>query len=423
VTVALIIVTSLLLVATATVAIRRRGGMRRQPSKTPGAGTALDELEDSLDSDDVLLLPVPNSLNEGLVLGSASALEAFDHSGLSHRSARGGSGPLPQVVRKLMATAGTGATNVAGKQVESGRLVALSTETMEALRKGPPAYDKAGNMLGLVRGDRGRIAHVMRLDKGAAKAMVASNAATLAMTAAVSQQLEHIEQQLAELGRGIDLLAEEKRQERFANAVAANRVLQKVADNITRHGEISDADWDLVASEAHHVHAADAEVQLKFTDLIEKLGPEATRKDRVEELERLIGEERLEYWLALRTEVELAQTRWDLLHLYWEQSRHPESAAVLAEETRVSVNARQQRLHEVGLLLDALADPESRTLLDPLRQASKRKLVRHDEFVGRLLDCHAAIFVAPADSAYTVRAEPDLALAPGPPEDIEGAQP
>lgn len=417
--VALIILTSLLLVAT--VAMRWGHATRRQPTNTRSEGSALDELEDGLDSDDVMLLPVPNSRNEGLVLGSESALEAFDRSGLSYRSPRGGSGPLPQVVRKLMTTVGTGATNVAGKQIESGRLVALSTETMEALRKGPPAYDKAGNMLGLVRGDRGRIAHVMRLDKGAAKAMAASNAATLAMTAAVSQQLEHIEEQLAQLGRSIDLLGEEKREERFANAVAANRVLQKVADNITRHGEISDADWNLVAAEAHHVHAADAEVQLKFVDLSEKLGRRATRRDRVEELERLIGEERLEYWLALRTEVELAQTRWDLLHLYWEQSRHPEGAAVLAEETRVSVNARQQRLHEVGLLLDALADPESRTRLDPFRQVSKRKLVRHDEFVARLLDRHAATFVAPAESAYTVRAEPDRALAPGPLEDTDGS--
>jgi len=113
------------------------------------------------------------------------------------------------------------------------------------------------------------------------------------------------------------------------------------------------------------------------------------RADRVGELERLRGHERLEYWLAMRVEADLAQTRWDLLQLYWEQTRHPASAGELAESVRLSVSTRQERLAHVGEYLEALADPESRTMLDPLRQISRFRLKNQHQVPADDLDVAA----------------------------------
>jgi hypothetical protein len=206
--------------------------------------------------------------------------------------------------------------------IDSGRIVALSEETMKQLKTGRPVYDKSGNVLALVRGEKGRLQHVMRLDRAGAQAVVASNVATLAVTAALSQQLEHIEQQLTQIRATLDGLVADIDRGRLATAVASNKVLQTVADSVRRRGEMTDADWDLLASISLPVAANSAEAEAKFAEIAARLDHGINRAERVEELERLRGKERLEYWLAMRVEADLAQSRWDLLQLYWEQTQH-----------------------------------------------------------------------------------------------------
>ena len=156
-----------------------------------------------------------------------------------------------------------------------------------------------------------------------------------------------------------------------------------------RRGEITDADWDLLASISLPVATNSAEAEAKFAEIAARLDEGMNRADRVGELERLRGHERLEYWLAMRVEADLAQTRWDLLQLYWEQTRHPASAGELAESVRLSVSTRQERLAHVGEYLEALADPESRTMLDPLRQISRFRLKNQHQVPADDLDVAA----------------------------------
>src|SRR5207245_2210590 len=77
-------------------------------------------------SNELVLVPLPNRVNEALVLGSEHALGVLDASGLSRRSAPGASGPLPQLVRSAMAGGGIEATRRAQRGIDSGRIVALS---------------------------------------------------------------------------------------------------------------------------------------------------------------------------------------------------------------------------------------------------------------------------------------------------------
>ena len=141
--------------------------------------------------------------------------------------------------------------------------------------------------------------------------------------------------------------------------------------------------------------------------MLADLPRQRNRAQRIDALERLMGKERLEYWLAMRIEAELAQTRWDLLHLYWEQARHPESAGRLAEEVRYSVTARRERLAQLEILLKALADPEARTRFDPLRQISRHRLKHQQRIVSELLDKHGEAFVHPKDDLFAITASED----------------
>ena len=90
-----------------------------------------------------------------------------------------------------MAAGGLNLTDQFQQGANSGRIVALTPETMQRLEKGRPVYDKVGNLLASVRGEKGYLSP-MHLDKAGAQVAAASNMATLAVTAALSQQLEAI---------------------------------------------------------------------------------------------------------------------------------------------------------------------------------------------------------------------------------------
>jgi hypothetical protein len=375
----------------------------RRRASTPRSGVADDEPVPLMPTTaaDILLVPMPTRANqtalqrEALALGSLEALEAFERSGLGQRTPGPSRGPLRQVVRRVMAVGAQGATRNADRDIEAGRIVALSKETMEQLEKHKPAYAKSGQMLGLVRGDKGRIRHVMRLDRHGAKAVVASNAATLAMSAAVGEQLDRIEEQLTEIKNTVKQLLDDADRKRLAETVGANQNLLRLANRIRDRGEMTAADRGDLSALKLPVSTGSIETEFKFRELLDTLPDGMHRRERQDQLERLLGKERLEYWLALRIETELAHNRLDLLDLYWEQSQHPETAGRLAEQTGESIAARQERLAEIGQLLRTLADPEARTRLDPLRQISKRRLGKHQKVVTQLLERHGSAFSGP----------------------------
>src|SRR6185436_17202215 len=162
--------------------------------------------------DDLVLVPFPNDTGQALVVGPENALTIFDQSGLTKRDTSAGSGPVPQLVRNAMAAGGLNLTYQFQQGADSGRIVALTPETMERLEKGRPVYSKAGNLLASVRGENGWISP-MHLDKAGAQVVAASNMATLAVTAALSQQLEAISAQLQEMSATFEGMVKEKDRE------------------------------------------------------------------------------------------------------------------------------------------------------------------------------------------------------------------
>lgn len=93
----------------------------------------------------------------------------------------------------------------------------------------------------------------------------------------------------------------------------------------------------------------------------------------------------LHAWLAELMEAELAENRRDLLYLYWEQIRYPETAQEVIDEIRAKADARAERLRLIWETLDGLADPSGKTLTDSIRFLSKGDLKRHDQDLSDLL--------------------------------------
>ena len=271
----LIILAAVLTVVVLAIAVSRR---RRKPSgiaEDPGLGlTAHRGSEpEGLRPDDLVLVPLPNDTGQALVVGSEDALAVFDQSGLLERQTRGGSGPVPQLVRNAIATGGLAATEMFRRGANSGRIVAVAQESMKHLEKGTPVVDKAGNVLALVRGDNGQLSHVMRLDNTGAQVAAASNMATLAVTAALSQQLAAIADQLQELSDTLEQMVKEKDRERLAGALGANKILLEIAESVQRRG-ITEADYSQLAV----VKLPVTSLQIETTAKLAEIAPDGIAK-------------------------------------------------------------------------------------------------------------------------------------------------
>jgi hypothetical protein len=345
-------------------------------------------------------VPFPNDTGHALIVGPEDALAIFDQSGLTTRGTSAASGPVPQLVRDAMAAGGLRATDKFQQGVDSGRIVSLTQETMEDLAKGKPVYDKAGNLLAMVRGDKGYL-KPMRLDKAGAQAAAASNMATLAVTAALSQQLEAISQQLQEMSETLDGMVRDKDRERLADALAANAELLEIAENVRRRG-ITQTDFIQLATLKHRVTSLQIETTAKLAELAPDGVESMSRAKRREVLEGLYAKQRLEYWLALQVQVDLAKSRSDLLTLFWEHHQHPETASALNATIAHAIRQRQQRAAEVGEALRALADPKSQTRLDPLRVVARHKLGKAQGQIDALLRSHGDAFSGPDEDPHTV---------------------
>ena len=406
-TIASTVLAVLAAVLVAVFVLRQRNGEPTVPASDLLPAPARQSSEDPAEGpgpDDIVLVPFPNATGLALLVGPEDALAVFDQSGLTRRDTGSGSGPVPQLVRNAMAAGGLRATDTFQRGANSGRLVELAPETMKHLAKGKPVYDKSGNVLALVRGDKGQLRHVMRFKSGGAQAAAASNMATLAVTAALSQQLDAISQQLQEMSKTLEGMVRDKDRERLSDALGANEILLEIAENVRRRG-ITQADYMQLASLKHKVTSLQIETTAKLAEIAPDRIDALTRHDRHEILEGLYEKERLEYWLVVQVQADLARTRTDLLTLLWEHQAHPETAAALNSKVAEAIRTRQRRTAEVGEVLRVLADPSSQTRLDPVRVISRHRLRKAQVQVEELLLTHGEAFAGPERDPHTVPEE------------------
>jgi hypothetical protein len=147
-------------------------------------------------------------------------------------------------------------------------------------------------------------------------------------------------------------------------------------------------------------------LQIETTAKLAEIAPDDVarlgRNKRLEVLESLYAKERLEYWLAVQVQADLARTRCDLLTLLWEHHSHPETAAALNHRVATAIRSRQLRAAEVGDALRALSDPTSQTWLDPVRVISRHQLGKAQARIDELLLAHGDAFAGPERNPHTV---------------------
>ncbi|MDQ3343532.1 MAG: hypothetical protein M3524_08165 [Actinomycetota bacterium] len=403
-----IFVASALVVALSLLALvvhRRRRRARATGPKAPGASLVTTPGDSPTHAigpgpDDLVLVPLPNDTGQALIVGTEEALAVFEQSGLTTRETSVSSGLVPQLVRNAMASDAKEATDKFQRGANSGLIVQLAPETMEDLAKGKPVYDKAGNLLAQVRGDKGYL-KPMHLDKAGAQVAAASNMATLAVTAALSQQLEAISEQLQEMSETLEGMVKDKDRERLSDALAANEILFEIATSVRRRG-ITQADYMQLANLKHRVTSLQIETTAKLAEIAPNGLAKMGRNRRLEVLGSLYAKERLEYWLTVQVQADLARTRCDLLTLLWEHRSHPKTAAALNQSVANAIRSRQARAAEVGDALRALSDPASQTRLDPVRVISRHQLGKAHTRIDALLLTHGDAFAGPERDPHTV---------------------
>ena len=108
-------------------------------------------------------------------------------------------------------------------------------------------------------------------------------------------------------------MVKDKDRERLSDALAANEILFEIAESVRRRG-ITQADYTQLASLKHRVTSLQIETTAKLAEIAPDDVDALTRHERHEVLERLYEKERLEYWLAVQVQADLARTRCRSAH-------------------------------------------------------------------------------------------------------------
>ena len=144
------------------------------------------------------------------------------------------------------------------------------------------------------------------------------------------------------------------------------------------------------------------ETSAKLAEIAPDGVAEMSRTKRRDVLESLYENERLEFWLTVQVQADLARTRCDLLTLLWEHHSHPETAPALNQRVADAIRGRQLRATEVGEALRALSDPKSQTRLDPVRVIARHQLGKAQARIDELLLTHGDAFAGPERDPNTV---------------------
>src|SRR5206468_391709 len=194
-----------------------------------------------------------------------------------------------------------------------------------------------------------------------------------------------------EVQKTLKQLVEDLDSERLADISASTEILEDVARQIRRRGRMEPTDWDRVVEVEHELRSALKQAQWSLAALMRKFPEARSRHERADALQEVFGGERLDHWLTVFVESQLARTRWDLLFLLREASQHPESLGNLERTTRDAIATRQREIATVGRALRELADPSARVWWDHLQQHSHFKLRRDRKVVHALLERHGPV--------------------------------
>lgn len=396
------IVVALAVCATLALQLRsRRPAPPRVPAEAPvlAEETGVGEREPGADlvlaPDEVLVLPPASEDAGAVVLAPSRSLEALERAGIMTPRAK--RRPFQQLVDRVALERRNGERRrletLADEPLEGGYLK-LSDESRRQLEAGKPVVTRTGELLGMVNDDKGHRRYLLRFTdyKVAADPNLVMAAANLQALAGLQEQLEAVEERLIEVQQTLETLCKELDRDRLASITAATEMLEETARHIRRRGRMTPSDWDHVAATRLTIKTQLTAARFNLADLTRDFEDARSRRQRVEVLQTILKDNRLDFWLSMFVEAELAHIGSDLLTLLHESTEYPESLGDLEHRTRESIEARRAELATVGSMLRDLGDPEARRWFDHFQQISHYRLARQRPVVDGLLDAHGDVF-------------------------------
>jgi hypothetical protein len=150
--------------------------------------------------------------------------------------------------------------------------------------------------------------------------------------------------------------------------------------------------WDRAVEAELDLRSAVKQAGWSLGEITKDVPDARSRRRRVDVLEEMFKGGRLEYWLTVFAEVQLAMTRWDLIYLLHEATEYRDELGNLEQTVRQAVRQRQRELYLVGQTLRETADPTARRFSDHLQQISHLKLRSKRGIVSELLARHDDAF-------------------------------
>jgi DNA-binding TFAR19-related protein (PDSD5 family) len=393
------------LVAAGTLALLLRGRPSTQSSSS--ASTVAPEEAEALEfaiepsaelvlaPDEVLVVPPADPHASAVVLARAESMAVLEIAGLLTPRVR--RKPFQQLVDRFTQSRRDGdrrhLRKLADEPLEGGYLK-LSEESRRQLADGTPVVAKTGGMLGMVNNEKGHRKHLLRFTdyKTLADPNLIRAASTLKAMAALQEQLEAVEERLIEVQKTLGRLCQELDYDRLSEILTAKDVLEETARDVRRRGLMTQTDMIAVNDARKTIKQQLRSAHFNLADLTRGFDGARSRHQRLEVLEEVLQNNRLDFWLAVFVEAELAYVRSDALKLLYEASEHPESSAELEHDMREQIETRCAELAAVGTLLRDISDPEARRLLDHFQQISRYKLSRQRPLVEGLLARHGEVF-------------------------------
>ena len=343
--------------------------------------------------DEVLVVPPADEHASAVVVARAESLAVLENAGLLAPRAK--HKPFQQLIDRVALTRRNGmrgrVQELADEPLEGGYLK-LSDESRRLLEEEKVVIARTGEMLGMVGGGKDR--RLLRFTdyKTAADPNLIRAAATLKAMAAIQEQLEAVEERLIQVQKTLGRLCQELDYERLSRILTAKDTLEETARDVRRRGLMTQTDMIAVNDARKTIKEQLRSAHFNISDLTRGFDSARSRHQRLEALEEVLQDNRLDFWLAMFVEAELAYVRSDVLKLLYEASEHPNTSDQLERQMREQLEARQAELAAVGTLLGDISDPKARSFLDHFQQISRYKLSRQRPVVEGLLDRHGDVF-------------------------------
>ncbi len=335
------------------------------PSDLPALGSGFESIPELTEAPEVGTTVVVQEIGDRQVVafGSDADLEALGRVGdrvpaPMVQAFRSGAAALPSVSSAAM----------------SGRVVWLTKESSQLLKKGTPASGGGGSFLGIVRDpSNGRWLGQLKFQDLGRMGTAAVALPNLLSAVAMQQQMAAIEKKLAAVQERLDELLEDRRLELEAGLDTNLEILSEVAERTRRRDELEPAQWQRLATIEPRVRDFQKRTWAGLSALSAALDSDRPTAARTKELTGMVRDDGMARQLVNLVKSEVALARWQGLQLLHDAQEHPEELADRTEQFLAETRSRHHELVVLARRLDSyLGVGASAGMLDKVKSLMSR---------------------------------------------------